>query len=537
MMARRTSSAAMVVSIMAALTLVSKFLGFIREVFLANYFGTSYVVDAYVMAMNIPQTIFAGILGATAITFIPVYAAILEEDGRLPADLFASRLINGIGVVSVVVSAAGIAFAPQLVGLFAYGWRTNPEMAPAIALCIFYVRIGFVALFFTAIAELQAAWQRFHHHYYVPIIVTYGQNICIIAFTIIAAYFGNKYIAFGLLAGCCLRWLIGVIAMQRQGYRHRMDFKVGSAIRRVILLAIPVFVGNYLNQIAIAVDKIMASGLPEGSVSALNYGVLVNNLFIALAGSMVSAYLYPRLSEAIAKGDSAVWRGQIRTGVAVLFIIGVPVTFGSLLYSRQAIELVYERGAFSAASSDLTAVCFFWFAVGLVFQLCIGFLNTAFFSRQDTKTPIVLAAIATCVNVAGNLLLTPLMGIGGIALSTSIAFFINMILLILLMRARSREATGGEGHLFGYPFAVKTVKIVAASLISVAVSYPVYLGLARITNAASGSSLLQLVCLLAAVLVCAAVYYILLRLLKVQEVHLIRKLLPGNTDPANTNLS
>jgi putative peptidoglycan lipid II flippase len=410
-------------------------------------------------------------------------------------------------------------------------------MAPAIALCIFFVRIGFVALFFTAIAELQAAWQRFHHHYYVPIIVTYGQNICIIVFIIIAAYFGGKYIAFGLLAGCFLRWLISVIAMRRQGYRHHMDFKFGPAIRRVILLAFPVLVGNYLNQIALAGDLGMASGLPEGSVSALNYGVLVNTLLVGLAGSMVSAYRYPRLSEAIAKGDLGVWRGQIRTGMAVLFLIGIPVTLGSLLYSRQAIELVYERGAFSTASSDLTAICFFWFAVGLVFQLCIGFLNSAFFSRQDTKTPIILAAIATGVNVAGNLLLTPLMGIGGIALSTSIAFFINMILLIALMRARSRAATGGKGHLFGYPFAIKTVKIVIAALAAVAVSYPVYLGVANLTKAQSDAGLIQLVCLLAAVLVCIVVYYILLRLLKVQEVRLIRKLLPGSTDPASTNPS
>jgi putative peptidoglycan lipid II flippase len=317
--------------------------------------------------------------------------------------------------------------------------------------------------------------------------------------------------------------------------------RAGAAVHRVLALAIPVFISNELNAITLAVDKIMASSLPEGSVAALNYGALVFNMLWALIAAILTQYLFPKLSQSAAAGNADTWRGQVRTGIVVISLLGAPITLGGLLYSRPVIELIYERGAFNAASSDVTQICFFWYMVGLAFQMIIVFLTTVFYSRENTKTPVMLASICAGVNVVGNLILVRVMGIGGIALSTSIAFFVNAMLLILALRRRGKtsaqDASGSApapdvlsasapAPMFGKSFAVRTIKIVCAAAASVAASRPVYGFAATRTGAATGASLAGLASLLLAVLVAAAVYYALLRLLRVEEVKMLRKLLP-----------
>jgi len=545
-------SGAFVVAAMAALTLGGRFFGFIREVVLANYFGTTYVVDAYVMAINVPTIIFGGILASVSVSFIPIYARLHADEGRLSADLFASRVINALTLVAMVISILGICFAPQLVSAFAYGWHDNSEMAKAIDLCVFFTRFTFAVLLFNAVAELQNAWQRFYHHYYVPIIADYLQNAFIIGFVIFAAYFGQIYIIFGLLFGYMSRWFIGAAAIRLRGFRHKWDFKLGKAVQHVVALAIPVFIGSYLNQITVAVDKIMASGLPEGSVAALNYGVLVSNLFAVLIGTMLTQYLYPKMAKSYVSDATSEWIGQLRTGIAMICILGIPTMLGLLLYSHPIIELVYERGAFNMASSELTQTCFLWYTTGLVFQMLIGFLTQAYYSRGDTKTPIIMSAICACINVVGNLLLVDIMGIGGIALSTSIAFALNAIMLCFALRRYSKRAftsvdsiggdtavAGDSGSvdndgnslsdstvLFGRFFVLRTAKILIASICAVAVSWPVYNGVIAVASAPLGDGFAAFFSLVCAVFVCAVAYYILLRVLRVKEVYIIHKLLP-----------
>jgi putative peptidoglycan lipid II flippase len=164
--------------------------------------------------------------------------------------------------------------------------------------------------------------------------------------------------------------------------------------------------------------------------------------------------------------------------------------------------------------------------------MMIVFLTNVFYSRNDTKTPVVLSGACVGINVVGNIILTRVMGIGGIALSTSITFFVNALLLIAVLRKHSREAeTSHAQPLFGRAFAARTLKILLAAICAIACSYPIYQGVNRLLDPAS--SLTTLLCLLAAAVVGAGVYYALLHLFKVEEIRLIRELLPKKNHNRN----
>jgi len=521
-MKRHANSAGTVIAVMAMLTLGSKCFGFIREMFLANYFGTSYVVDAYVMSMNIPLVVVQGIPAAIAITFIPQYAKHMEDENKLAADLFTSRMLNLLVIISLVVSCIGILFSDKFVYVFAHGWYSNPEMQAAIDLSIFFVKIAFSAILFSTIASILDAWQQYHHHYYTPIVVNYGYSISIIIFIIIAHRFGNHLIIFGVLAGMLIRAGIDSIAVRcykNNSYRHRWSFRFEKAIKRTMVLAVPVFIGTQLNLITQFVDKLMASWLPEGSVSALNYASLVVNLFAVLIGTMLSTYMYPMLSRAYAADRMEEWENRFATGFNVLYIIGIPITFGCILYSKNIVRLIYERNAFDATSTDMTSTAFVFYSILIVFQILTIFMTQTFYSAHNTRTPVIISSICAGLNVIGNLILIKPLGIGGIALSTSIAMVCNMVILVIMIQKK-------QHGVFVRNMAKKIVFVSGAAIVSVGVSFVCFnIVRAFLGSESAGSSLLLLLSLLVAVMIAAGMYYLLLRIMKVEEVRHIRQIL------------
>ncbi|MDR1271801.1 MAG: murein biosynthesis integral membrane protein MurJ [Clostridiales Family XIII bacterium] len=466
-MKKNISSAAAVTVIMMCLTLGSKFFGFIREMFLANFFGTSYIVDAYVMAINIPQYIFAGILGAVATTFIPIYSKEMEEGGRLKADLFTSRTLNMLAIVSSGVAIVGVVFSKQFIFVFAHGWFRNPSMAPTIELATFFVKITFLGIIFSSLAETLDAYQKYHHHYFTPILANYAYSISLITFIIIAHGFGYRWLILGVLAGFFIRFLIDAVATRIRKYRHKWDMHGSSSVKRAFALAVPVFIGSYMTQITILIDKLMASWLPEGNIAALNYSSLVTGLFVMTIGTMVATYLYPKMSRAFVAGDEQELRHHFNAGLGVLFVAGVPISAGCVLYSRQIIQVIFERNAFDAASTTMTTNAFLFYSLGIAAQIPILFLVQVFYSMHNTKSPAIITAVCAGINVIGNLLLIRPLGIRGIALSTSIALIVNLILLLVML---GRKRPG----LIARNFKTKLMKICTATFISVGLSYPVF---------------------------------------------------------------
>ena len=522
----------------AILTLVSKILGLVKNQFLAAYFGTTYVTDTLNLANAIPSMIFAGILGATATSFVPVYSKTVEQEGDLEGNLFTSRIINLLVFISIVSSLVGILFSRQIVTIF-----TMPEVAGAdtgyslswylsnlgwllthgwegarLELASFYVKVTFSYCLFTSVTGIIGSWLQYKHIFIRPVIVGYILNLSVIVFILIAYHENDpKLLVFGLFSGVIIHCIILCIIAAKNKYHYSFDFRMTSTVRKILVLAVPVFIGTTVTQINLFVDKALASGLREGSIAALDFASLLITFATGMTVGVIAMILYPKMAKAFSLEDEPRFTELLSAGISVLVILGVPLTMGALIYDGSVVKMVYLRGAFNYDSLDMTQTAFFFYSISLLPQMLAPLLINAFYSRHNTRTPLILSCICVVINICACLLLVGPLALGGIALGTSIAQTIFVITLLLVLRKR---ITG----IITRAFMVKCVKVFIASSIAVFGTLPFFLGV-RILFENNGWLMPQTVMLGLTVLLAAGIYILLLKLLKIEELKHIRSML------------
>jgi putative peptidoglycan lipid II flippase len=508
-------AAAKTAAMMAVLTLGMKILGFLREVFMAGFFGTSYIVDAYVMASAIPGILFAGIFTSVAVSYMPIFSRIVEDKGMEGGNRFTREAITLTSFIALISAALGIIFAEPIVSILARGFAGETA-----ALTVFYLRITFAYVIFTAATSLLESYLQYKGTFLKPVLTGYLQSGFVLVAIIISAYYSHYFLAFGLLIGSMLRLVALGFVAKGKGFSYRPTRHVGNAAKEIMVLAVPVFIGSTVNQINSFVDKMLASGLNEGSVSALNYGYLLINMITALTITVIVTIIYPRLTQSLAAEDYSRFNDSAGTGMNIILIIGLPCSLGAMLYSHPAVQLVYERGVFDSASTDLTAGAFFYYAIGLTFIAVNALLVKIFYAMQDMKTPVVCGVFGAVTNIVLNLLLVGPMAHRGLALATSMAAIVNAGLLYYWMRKKYPKVQVIRHK-------AKIWKITFSAVVSVGVSWPIYKGIGAIVAplAAPSPTITALLSLIGAVAVAAIVYLILLRLFRIQELSLLRDLI------------
>jgi putative peptidoglycan lipid II flippase len=243
-------------------------------------------------------------------------------------------------------------------------------------------------------------------------------------------------------------------------------------------------------------------------------------MITALTITVIVTIIYPRLTQSLAAEDYGRFNDSAGTGMNIILIIGLPCSLGAMLYSHPAVQLVYERGVFDSASTDLTAGAFFYYAIGLIFIAVNALLVKIFYAMQDMKTPVVCGVFGAATNIVLNLLLVDPMAHRGLALATSIAAIVNAGLLYYWMRKKYPKVQVIRHK-------AKIWKITFSAVVSVGVSWPIYKGIGAIVAplAAPSPTITALLSLIGAVAVAAIVYLILLRLFRIQELSLLRDLI------------
>ncbi len=444
---------------MVSLTFISKFLGFIREMIMANFYGTSYIVDAYVMANAIPNILLGGVFVAIATAYTPTFSTIREQRGGDAANGFTSQVINLLFLLSLVSMGLGIVFSDQITAIFASGF--SGETAN---LTSYFIKITFSFLLFTSIAGLLDAYMQYKGFFLKPIIAGYFQNIGIITIILISSITSHYYLAFGTLIGSAFRLLYIAWNAKKAGYYYQFNFSLGEPIRKIMVMAIPVFIGSYILQINSFVDKTLASGLPEGSISALNYGMILITLITGLTVTLLVTLIYPKITKAFTLEDWDGFNRIVEKGTSIIAIITIPFSLGILAFSDEVVQIVYERGAFDPSATNLTSGAFFFYGIGLVFFAFNDLLAKVFYSMRNTRVPIVCSGISVIINIVLNLLLIDSMAHRGLALATSIAALVNTILLYTWMKKMyPKVRVMGSKN--------KLLKIIVAAAVSVLTAY------------------------------------------------------------------
>lgn len=489
---------------MLSLTLISKILGFIREMVMANFYGANYIVDAYVMATAIPNILLGGLFVAIATAYTPTYSIIREKNGDKESNAFTSQVINLILLLSFITILIGVFFSNEITAIFASGF--SGETAKITA---YFVRITFLCVLFSSIAGIFDSYMQYKGYFLKPIISGYFQNVGVIIIVIVSAYTSHYYLAYGLLIGSFFQLLYISINARKAGYHYYPNFSLGEPIREIIYMAIPVFIGSYILQINSFVDKTLASRLPEGSVAALNYGMILITLITGLTVTLLVTLIYPKITRAFTLENLDEFNNIVEKGTIIIAIISIPFSMGILVFSNEVAQIVYERGAFDPTATSLTSGAFFYYGIGLVFFSFNSWLAKVFYSMRNTNAPIVCSGISVIVNIALNLLLIESMAHEGLALATSIAAMTNSVLLYLWMiKKYPKVKVIGSG--------VKILKIVFAAILAVLVAWFVNDLLITLIW------MPRMVYLLLAVSCATGMYLFMLRLFKVEDIKMIR---------------
>lgn len=487
------------VILIMVLTIFSKLIGFFRDITLSYFYGASSVSDAYLISLTIPTVIFGFVATGISTGYIPMYSRIEEKEGEAKSRAFTNNLLNVLLVLATVIVILGLIFAQPLVKLFASGFTGD-----TLQLATTFTRISIVGIYFTMTIRILSAYLNMKKYYVVPTLIGLPLNIVLIISIVLSARYDMVLmLALGNVAAIVIQFLILLFFAYQKGFQYQFTFNIKDEhIRNMVILAIPVIIGSSVNQINKLVDRTLASQISEGAISALNYANTLNLFVQGVFVVSISTVMYPLISKMASKGDMAGLKrsvGQAITGVSLLV---VPATVGSLFFAEPIVTLLFGRGAFDEQAIVMTSMAFFFYSIGMIGYGLREVLSRAFYSLQDTRTPMINAAIAMVLNIILNFILVRYLGIGGLALATSIAALFGTALMFFSLRKKI-------GPLGMNAIVTPFLKISAASLV---------MGVgAKILHVFLLDSLGLNLALIVAILFAIAIYFAMVAMMKIED--------------------
>src|SRR5947199_10432971 len=428
-------------------TFSSRILGFIRDIVLARLFGASAAADAFFVAYRIPsllRELFAE--GSMSAAFIPIFSEYLARRSHRDAWELASAAFTTLLTVLTGVSVLGIVIAPWLVPLIAPGFGNDPGK---LALTTLLTQIMFPYLLFIGLSALAMGVLNSIRSFAAPAFSPVLFNIAIIAAAfLLAPLFAEPIlaVAVGVVIGGLAQFLSQLPALRPAAllFGRRFDF-AHVGVRRIGWLMAPALIGLSVTQINILVSTILASYFPGGP-TYLFYGMRLIHFPLGIFGVALATALLPSLSTQAAKGELDALRGTLGFGLRLIFFMIAPAMVGLMLLRLPIVHLFFEHGQFTAADTQGTAAAVLAYAVGLWAFAGVRIVVSAFYSFQDTRTPVLIAAVALAANIALSLLLMGSLRHAGPALATALSAILNMAVLLVLL-ARRLGAFGWEAIL------------------------------------------------------------------------------------------
>ncbi len=419
-------------------TFISRILGFIRDVVLASFFGTGMFADAFFVAFRIPNLLRRLVgEGSLTVSFIPVFTEYLTEKSKSEAFRLANAALTLAVLFLLLITLAGIVLSPLIVRAMAQGFAANPDK---FSLTILLNRLMFPYIFFIGLAALVMGILNSLHRFGPSALAPVFLNLALIfSALILAKQFDQPVLALavGVILGGILQLGFQLIFLIREGFRFRflLDFRHPGVVKIATLMGPSVF-GLGVAQINVLVTTLLASFLAEGSVSYLYYANRLVEFPLGVFAVAVATVVLPTLSAQAAKRDHASLQSTLNFGLRLTLFTTLPAMVGLIVLRQPIIELLFQRGAFTATSTILTAEALLFYSLGLWAFAGVRVIVPAFYALKDTVTPVKVAALALAANLVLSLVLMGPLRHGGLALATSSASVLNFCLLAFILVRR-----------------------------------------------------------------------------------------------------
>lgn len=413
-------------------TMISKVLGFGRELALTYVYGASASSDAYITAVSIPTILFASVGTALATTFIPVFYEVDKIGGREKSLKFANNVVNIVILITVTLAILGFIFAEPLVKIFAMSFTGEK-----LELTVEFTKIMIFGVIFIGLSNIMTSWLQISGSFTIPGMIGFPYNIFIIGAIILSSNGNTSIMAIGTLIGIASQFLFQLPFAIKNGYKYKLYINITDEyIKKMIWLIVPVFIGVGVNQMNAIVDRSLASTLGDGVITVLNSANRLNGFVLGLFISTIAAVIYPTLSKLSNENNKEKFAESVTQSVNTVILLIIPISVGAIVLAEPVVRIVFERGAFNSEATHMTAIALGGYSIGMIGFGLRDILSKVFYSLQDTKTPMVNGALAMGMNIVLNLIFIKFLGYAGLALATSLAALICIILLFISLKKK-----------------------------------------------------------------------------------------------------
>lgn len=488
--------------IIMILTVISKIFGFGREIALSYFYGASSISDAYLTSTTIPGVIFGFIAAGLGAGYIPMYSKIMQADGEIEANRFTSNLINISIVLCTIIVFVGLIFTNQIVKIFASGF-----VGETLSLTIKFTKISLLAIYFTGIVSIFSGYLQIKGNYTIPALVGLPYNFFLILSIIISNNTNISILAFGFVISIASQVILMMPYMGKNRYKYEVIFDVKDKyITNMVYVIMPVILGISVNEINLLVDRTIASRVAVGGISALNYASRLNVFILGIFVLSIVTVLYPMISKMAADNNMLGLKSSLSKAITGINLLVLPAMIGSMVFAVPIVSFLFGRGAFDTKAILMTSSALFFYSTGMIGFGLREVLSRVFYSLQDTKTPMINASIGMVLNIILNIILSKYMGIGGLALATSISAILTTGLLI-----RSLHKKIG-------PFGMKQISI---SFLKILITSLIMGAIAKAFHEYLKTALSQNLSLILAIVIGVVLYAVIIYFMKIEEVNVI----------------
>ena len=439
------------------LTTFSRVLGMIRDMAYSHFLGAGGLMDAWVIAFKIPnlaRRIFGE--GAASASFIPVYSQELQRNRRDSTQL--ARTV----VTVVFVILVGVVLAGQI-GIWSYYFFAGKHPGTKLMLSLTGIMLPYMAVI--CVVAILGGILNSHRHFATPAAAPIVLNVCVIGSFCISAWVlgmpphSQVYVAaVGVLVAGVVQFAMQLSPLKAHGVSIRPAWQVRSqAFKKIIIMMGPMIIGLTVTQINTLADDIIARCLSgsaekgefflwfstqvrypvwEGAVSQLYYSQRLYQLPLGVLGISLATAIFPVMSADAARKDFAALGQTVSRGLRAAVFVALPATAGLFMVARPLVSAIFQHGEFTAEATALTSRTLWFYAVGLCGYFSQQVAVRAFYSMQDSKMPMRTALAAVALNIALNMTLIWFMGTAGLALSTAICSYLQVVILVFVLRRR-----------------------------------------------------------------------------------------------------
>ncbi len=443
------TKAAMYVSIMIIL---SKFLGFLREVLLAYQFGTSKIVDAYTIAINFPNLLFAIFAGGVSQAYIPIITRIKVKDRN---DIFnnTSTILTSI---ALAVSILCFCFSKELSYILSPGFDEV-----TLSLSSSYVKIVVWIFPFMIFFDLLCAHEYTYEKFIIPSFLNYIVCNMIIIFSILIATENNsEIILIGYVSATVIDMIVLlVITTRNKDIEYRFAFNItNKSFLSLIKMAIPLGISLMLNELNTVVDRMFASSFGEGITSALSYSNKIQVLFLTLTTTVFLSVCFPRVNDSFANGDKKVAQYYLKKAVSISILFSIPFMLLLFFFPYEITRVIFERGEFNTSSTDITASCLRFYALGIPAYSLVTVETRTLVANLKQKAVLTSTSLSVGLNLALNFVFARTIGFSGLPLATSLTGWVSFIILYMMVRKI-------DVHIFDKDSFFDLVKTIVSSIV------------------------------------------------------------------------